>query len=124
MHRSLTFAMQRVCFRTKRSFPATNRAAEFALNNFGMHVLAADEERECVGSPRGTVRCESPHGVVVREHAQNASGERAQPLSGCLTPFVVRPVRLHAKTPWLSECVFTLRPDHGTECAHCDYLIS
>jgi hypothetical protein len=52
MHRSLSFAMQRVCFQTKRSFPATNRAAEFALNNFGTHVVAADEERECVGSSR------------------------------------------------------------------------
>ena len=39
MHRSLSFAMQRVCFQAKRSFPATNRAAEFALNNFGTHVV-------------------------------------------------------------------------------------
>jgi hypothetical protein len=31
--------MQRVCFQTKRFFPATNRPAEFALNNFGTHVV-------------------------------------------------------------------------------------
>lgn len=39
MHCSLSFAMQRVCFQTKRSFAAANRAAEFALNNFGTHVV-------------------------------------------------------------------------------------
>ena len=40
LHRSLSFAMQRVCVQTKRFIPATNSAAEFALNNFGAHVLA------------------------------------------------------------------------------------
>jgi|HubBroStandDraft_4_1064222.scaffolds.fasta_scaffold13078_2 hypothetical protein len=50
MHRSHSFAMQRVFFETKRSFPATNRATEFPLNNFTL--LAADEERECAGSSR------------------------------------------------------------------------
>jgi len=38
MHRSLSFAMQRVCIQMKRFFPATNSAAEFALNNYDMHV--------------------------------------------------------------------------------------
>ena len=47
-HRSLSFAVQRACFQTKRSFPATNRAAEFALNNLDTPL----KERECVGSPR------------------------------------------------------------------------
>jgi hypothetical protein len=41
MHRSLSFAMQRVCFQTKRFFPATNRAAQFALNNFRTHVVGS-----------------------------------------------------------------------------------
>jgi hypothetical protein len=35
--------MQRVCSQTKRSFLATNGAAEFALNNFGHGLLAVDE---------------------------------------------------------------------------------
>jgi hypothetical protein len=39
MHRSHSFAMQRVFLETKRSFPATNRATEFALNTFGTHVV-------------------------------------------------------------------------------------
>ena len=39
MHCSLSFAMQRVCFQTKRFFAAANRGAEVALNNFGMHVV-------------------------------------------------------------------------------------
>jgi hypothetical protein len=39
MHRSLSFAMQRVCLQTKWSFPATNSAAEFALNNYDTHVI-------------------------------------------------------------------------------------
>ena len=39
MHCSLSFAMQRVCFQTKRSFAAANRAAEFALDNDGTHVV-------------------------------------------------------------------------------------
>jgi hypothetical protein len=38
-YRSLSFAMQRVCFQTKRTFHATNRAAELALNNFGTDVV-------------------------------------------------------------------------------------
>ena len=145
--------MQRVCAQTKRSFSATNGAGEFALDNFGHTLLAVDEERECVGrsrvaqrqqcgdrgepgprvraatpapghSPRGLDECWGPHGVVVRQQAQNAFSPRAQHLSERLTPFVVRPVRLDANTPWLFESVFTMRRDHGCECAHCGYLIS
>jgi hypothetical protein len=41
MHRSLSFAMQRVCPQTNRFFPATNRAAKFALNNFRAHVAGS-----------------------------------------------------------------------------------
>ena len=38
MHRSLSFAMQRVLLQTKRFLGATNRAADFALNNFATHA--------------------------------------------------------------------------------------
>ena len=38
MHRSLSFAMQRVLLQTKRFLRATNRAADFALNNFATHA--------------------------------------------------------------------------------------
>jgi hypothetical protein len=39
MHRSLSFAMQRVCFRTKRSFPAMNGVAEIALDYFDSQIV-------------------------------------------------------------------------------------
>jgi hypothetical protein len=51
MHRPLSFAMQRVYFQTKRSFPTTNSAAKFALNNYCTHVVGI-KERECVASLR------------------------------------------------------------------------
>ncbi len=38
MHRSLSFAMQRVLLRTNRFWRATNRAADVALNNLATHA--------------------------------------------------------------------------------------
>jgi len=75
-------------------------------------------------SLRGSTECEGLRSGVVRKRARNESSPRAQRLSGRLVPFVVRPVRLHAKTRGLSASVFILRADRGYECAHCDYLIS
>ena len=51
-------------------------------------------------------------------------GPRAQQLNGHLTPLVVRPVHLHAKSPELYESMFTMRAEHGYECTQCDYSIS
>jgi hypothetical protein len=128
MHRSLSFAMHQIFFQTKRSYSATNRPASSRATTSIRTLLVADEERECVGGSRVARRQRRLSVRVrrasVRKQALNESGPRAQQLSGRLTPFVVCAVRLHAKTPWRSESMFTLRADHGYECAHCDCLIS
>jgi len=49
VQRSLSFEVQRVCFWTKRYFPATNRAFSFALTNFGTHICSVPMKNgDCV----------------------------------------------------------------------------
>jgi len=84
------------------------------------HTLTADDDtRECVGNTH--VAQQQQHSDV-RRSLPHARRPRRQ-LSGRLPRFVACPVRLHAKTPWLSVSMFNLRTDHGYGCAHCDYLI-
>jgi len=82
MHCSLSFAMQRVCFQTKRSFAAANRAAEVALNNFGRHVVGCEEERECVGRSRVAQRQQCGDVSKPRSNARAATRARSHSLRG------------------------------------------
>ena len=77
MLRSLSFAMQRILFPTKRSFTATNRATEFALDNFVKRSLATAEERECVGSARVAQLQQGGHVNARSAHAEARLGRHA-----------------------------------------------
>ena len=52
MHRSLSFAMQRVCSQPKRSFLRTKRAPNSRSTTSARTLLAAEAERERIGSSR------------------------------------------------------------------------
>jgi hypothetical protein len=80
MNCSLSFAMQRDYFQTKRSFTATKRAGEFAPSKSLRTLLALGKERECAHKLRVAPRQQCSEWV---SPAPRASAAKRVPATDC-----------------------------------------